>query len=307
MKNIHFIPDDLQYSDKVSSQEDIKEVLLSYNSHNAIEKLGYVQYFQASFIAFHWLHIKCAQMTSLTFTKINTNLFTTQLLILTHPQIRKSGQNQMSFISDHSDITWTVNTQENAAIKLHYYLSSSVPHPHLKPLDWAPDKETLRLELDPNLLATEYQREVLWSILMTASRLHNSQRNGDSQSAQKAYTSDGPTEAHTCHPETRPSTVSRILDTIILIFILVALWLIRGDFEDEIFQRELRKLLCCIYCTCSQAHNAFRFEQMLHSSLSASKTDVAHCEINTPQVISQMHVFEKQSSRLRSGKPRLYE
>ncbi len=127
MKNIHFIPDDLQYSDKVSSQEDIKEVLLSYNSHNAIDKFDQVQYFQASFIAFHWLHIKCAQMTSLTFTKINTNLFTTQLLILTQPQIRKSGQNQMSFISDHFDMAWTVNTQENAAIKLHYYLSSSVP------------------------------------------------------------------------------------------------------------------------------------------------------------------------------------
>ncbi len=44
MKNIHFIPDDLQYSDKVSSQEDIKEVLLSYNSHNAIEKLGLYLY-----------------------------------------------------------------------------------------------------------------------------------------------------------------------------------------------------------------------------------------------------------------------
>ncbi len=46
MKNIHFIPDDLQYSDKVSSQEDIKEVLLSYNSHNAIEKLGMYSIFK---------------------------------------------------------------------------------------------------------------------------------------------------------------------------------------------------------------------------------------------------------------------
>lgn len=39
-KSIQFIPDELQYSDKVgSSLEDIKEVLLSYNSHNATEKL----------------------------------------------------------------------------------------------------------------------------------------------------------------------------------------------------------------------------------------------------------------------------
>ncbi len=250
MKNIHFIPDDLQYSDKVSSQEDIKEVLLSYNSHNAIEKLGMYLYSKICTVFSSKLYsfsLAAYKMCSNDIINIHQNQY--QFVYNTIININTPSNQKVrtkSNILHHSDITWTVNTQENAAIKLHYYLSSSVPHPHLKPLDWAPDKETLGLELDPNLQATEYQREVLWSILMTASRLHNSQRNGDSQSAQKAYTSDGPTEAHTCHPEARPSTTSRILDAIILIFILMALWLIRGDFEDEIFQRELRKLLCCI-------------------------------------------------------------
>lgn len=79
--------------------------------------------------------------------------------------------------------------------------------------------------LDLSLQAKEHQREALWSVLMTASRLHYSEKISDSQSLSESYIThlivrQKPTPV-TQRQDVCYITTSYELDSIILIFFLI--------------------------------------------------------------------------------------
>lgn len=83
-------------------------------------------------------------------------------------------------------------------------------------------------------------------------------------------------------------TTSCELDAFVLIFILGHVprgsLTDQGVFESEISQRELRKLMCCIFYTCSHANIAFRLVHIQTSRCTGPwarvKLNVAHCKLN---------------------------